>query len=231
VRTKIGQFTLEGGLTYKGQKIPESIEFDPTQLVVRVSSSHYYGKKLNEHERIRQVNMDYWPTTIFVKNWGQTKFTATTKKKLIKWHDAKKAAGKYQTINSFVFVPADFKDPNIDKANIIDWLDIKSIKIEYQKVQTAAGQIRRSRRRPVRSASASTVSTTMWMRMRVARGRMRPPKTSLSMCPCSTTSTTRVRLTLSRSRFSRTSMRTASCSSSFIGIAMRSSHGSSVRIR
>jgi hypothetical protein len=119
--------------TYRGKDFPATLAL-PAQGAI-TSSEKDYGQNYNTHELITTLDITYLPKTYFVRGWDQARFTATTKKKLMKWledrREAEIASGLTDRTecNHFVLVDKMPDQTWIDDSHVLEWADIKAIKL------------------------------------------------------------------------------------------------------
>lgn len=129
--------------TYRGTEVPEG--FVPTVNAPRdwktdtpyvevARTQSYYGSKA-ESDYYTQIDVDRWPTMLWVEDFEPMKFTVTHKNKLAQWcGDNSISVSGYALMREPV--P---KTPFIDSKMIVPWETIKTIKLV--KTTTYSGRI------------------------------------------------------------------------------------------
>jgi hypothetical protein len=118
--------------TFKGKEIPAKLEF-PEGTVATASHLSGWNKK-SDHWYVDGLKLLDWPQAIIVKNWSQTRFTAATKKKLVKWIGENGfAVNSLNQISNFYLIPANFDIPLFDPKHVVDWEVIRAIKLDYKR--------------------------------------------------------------------------------------------------
>jgi hypothetical protein len=120
---------------YQGRDFPNTLSMPAGSRVAVTASDKSYGQNYNSHEIVTTLDVSYLPNTVFIRDWTQTTFTATTKKKLMKWLEDKREAAKanettFMKVNHFTLVNGTMPDATwISPERIVDWETIKSIKL------------------------------------------------------------------------------------------------------
>lgn len=112
-------------MEYKGEKIPWSIDFAPTNVMRYKMPSYGSGYKYNT-DRVKYVDMSSVTKTLFVTEFAP-ELNATHKRKVREYADHIGAvAHTNKMFHHTVFVAKKFESPWIPAENIITWEDLKS---------------------------------------------------------------------------------------------------------
>lgn len=109
--------------SYKGTPLPESVKTGHgTRWVERRSSA------LSSNTSTYDIEVQYWPESVWMVNHTGEKFTANHKRKILQWC----ASNNHDAAKRFILMPGALPDavkPWVAKANVIDWSVIKAEKL------------------------------------------------------------------------------------------------------
>lgn len=146
----------QGSYTYRGNDLPLNIKARPdaagvTPPIIVTPNNAYSSRRSTYYYRgygwsaaQASIPLAELPTTVWVKNFAPTKFTAQHKRKLQKWVDTQANLldpnnPNKHLVSQFACVPNDAPDSAfIDPAYVADWTTVRSIQLQPKVSNPAA---------------------------------------------------------------------------------------------
>lgn len=136
------QFPAQGSLTYKGREVPTALKIggaipkhadgtDNEAAAPHYIIVNYNSHRQNAHQRVRAIAIDAIEDAVWVKGYSPLSFTASHKKKLVKWADERLVNQSKSRPRTFILTPTNPPAFWVDSKDVIDWeTDIKPIKLD-----------------------------------------------------------------------------------------------------